>query len=175
MATKKRMIIIAVSILILTILIIDITRLDIYSRTTITCMSIRDMDYLMSSQTLVEMYIPQESVSREILYFKLINNSEYVFEWGFTGPSSPQLYWRSFGHWRRMSRTEGGFHLAIGLPSNTYVVERMGLLGYRQLPAGEYRLVMTVFLSRCFGNAGAFENGILFENGITVVGTFTLP
>lgn len=102
--------------------------------------------YLESSQSLIEMQIPTESLTRDHLYFRLINNTDclYVYGWGH------QFFIRDRHRWRPVAPEGIGidrfffFDIGLVLHPNSYSDIGKNLANYSCLPYGEYAIIKEV-------------------------------
>ncbi|MCL2399266.1 MAG: hypothetical protein FWC91_05925 [Defluviitaleaceae bacterium] len=119
--------------------------------------------YLESSQNLIEMQIPTEKLTKDHLYYKLINNSDYSYGygWGHKFFIRDGLIWRLVTHEGIGISSFISWDSPVILHSNSYVDVRKNLSSFDHLPYGEYVIIKDIFKS-------------FYRTRLIAVGRFTL-
>ena len=96
--------------------------------------------HLESSQNLIELQIVTESITRDHLYFRLINNTDCLYAHG----RGHEFLFRDGNRWRSVTNSWFTFDVRILLHPNTYSEFDKYLSFYGYLPDGEYAIMKEV-------------------------------
>ena len=108
------------------------------------------MRYFELSQNSIEIQIVEESISRRnLLYFRLINNTNYMHTYG----TQPRLYIRDGFRWRTVTIDGIGVSgliifdgMSAPLPPNSYIQSKISLSYFDfALPNGEYAIIKVAY------------------------------
>ena len=103
------------------------------------------------NQPYIEMYILPETVSRESLYVKLVNNTDEEYAYGYYY----NLYLLYADNWVRLRNNAVFDSIAIHLNPNSYSIMHKDLhRAFGELPCGIYKITKNVSLANVHPNRG---------------------